>query len=91
MCFYDAYDVNLREKKLAKKLEFHHFMKHTAERLNTQAKKSQSKPTKRHRDLNKYQVENCPTLPWGNLISTCNRGVKSAPAWQDIVKSLDIA
>ena len=31
-------------------------------------------------NLIKYQVENCPTLPWWNLISTCNRRVKSLSA-----------
>ena len=28
----------------------------------------------------KYQVENCPPLPGQNLISTCNRRVKSVAA-----------
>ena len=37
-------------------------------------------PKKMHANLIKYQVENCPTLPGRNLISTCNRRVKSASA-----------
>ena len=32
---------------------------------------------KMHANLIKYQVENCPILPGRNLISTCNRRVKS--------------
>ena len=31
-------------------------------------------------NLNKYQVENSPALPGWNLISPCNRRVKSVPA-----------
>ena len=31
-------------------------------------------------NLIKYQVENCPVLPERNLISTCNRKVKSVSA-----------
>ena len=31
-------------------------------------------------NLNKNQVENCPALPGWNLISLCNRRVKSATA-----------
>ena len=34
-------------------------------------------PKKMHANLIKYQVENCPALPGRNLISTCNRRVKS--------------
>ena len=37
-------------------------------------------PKKMHADLIKYQVENCPALPGRNLISTCNRRVKSVSA-----------
>ena len=33
-----------------------------------------------HANLIKYQVENCPALLGQNLISTCNRGVKSVSA-----------
>ena len=34
-------------------------------------------PTRMHANLINYQVENCPALPGRNLISTCNRKVKS--------------
>ena len=35
---------------------------------------------KMYTNLNKYQVENCLALPGRNLISLCNRMVKSVPA-----------
>ena len=38
------------------------------------------KPKKVNANLIKYQVENCPVLPGRNLISTCNRRVKSVSA-----------
>ena len=42
-------------------------------------------PKKMHANLIKYQVENCPTLPGRNLISTRNRRVKSVSArWVDV-------
>ena len=34
-------------------------------------------PKKMHANLIEYQVENCPALIERNLISTCNRKVKS--------------
>ena len=37
-------------------------------------------PKKMHTNLIKYQMENCPTLPGRNLISTCNRRVKTFSA-----------
>ena len=38
-----------------------------------------------HANLIKYQVENCLALPGQNLISTCNRRVKSVSAgWVEI-------
>ena len=39
-------------------------------------------PKKIHANLIKYQVDNCPALPERNLISTCNRRVKSVSAGQ---------
>ena len=35
---------------------------------------------KMHTNLIKYQVENCHALPGRNLISTCNRRMKSVSA-----------
>ena len=37
-------------------------------------------PKQMHANLTKYQVENCSALPGRNLISTCNRRVKSVSA-----------
>ena len=42
---------------------------------------------KLHTNLNKCQVENCPALPGRNLISTCNRRVRSVPAGQGEISS----
>ena len=44
-------------------------------------------PKKMHANLIKYQVENCPTLPEQNLISICNRRVKSVSAGQIEISS----
>ena len=38
------------------------------------------KPKENACKSNQYQVENCPALPGRNLISTCNRRVKSVSA-----------
>ena len=43
---------------------------------------------KLHTNLNKCQGENCPTLSGRNLISTCNRRAKSAPARRGKISSL---
>ena len=42
---------------------------------------------KMHANLKKYQVENCPALPGGNLISTRNRRVKSVLAGRAEISS----
>ena len=75
----------------------HHFEKHlwtTASYFMNKDRNNSSKETdmvakknsnKLHTNLNKCQVENCPTLPWRNLISTCNSRVRSVPAgWREI-------
>ena len=40
-----------------------------------------------YKNLDKYQVENCPALPRWNLISPCNRMLKSVPAGQVEISS----
>ena len=42
---------------------------------------------KLHTNLSKCQVENCPALPGRNLISTCNRRVRSVPAGRGEISS----
>ena len=41
---------------------------------------TEKKSKKLHANRNKYQGENCPTLPGRNLISTCNCRARSVPA-----------
>ena len=50
-----------------------YFKKHCTASVNKNSKKM-------HTNLNKCQVENCPTLPGRNSISTGNRRAKSVPA-----------
>ena len=45
-------------------------------------------PKKIHANLIKCQVENCPTLPGRNLITTCNRRVTSVSAGRIEISSL---
>ena len=58
------------QRKIKKKKKMH------ANLIKYQVEKKKSKK-KMHANLIKYQVENCPILPGRNLISTCNRRVKS--------------
>ena len=46
---------------------------------------------KLHTNLNKCQVENCPALPERNLISTCNRRVRSVTAGRGEISFRDRA
>ena len=46
---------------------------------------------KLHTNLNKCQVENCPALPERNLISTCNRRVRSGTAGRGEISFRDRA
>ena len=45
------------------------------------------KPGSCNHHLNKCQVENCAALPGRNLISTCNRRVRSVAAWRGEISS----